>query len=198
MSPGDSTPRPFNADDAPSLGSILESFRTYLMVIADRELDSDLRAKGGASDVVQETFLEAHRDYAQFQGRSGEELRAWLRRLLLNNMANFRRRYRATDKRDAGREVAVQALGSSVDWHNQLGADSTTPSMCAMEAERDTALERAIQKLPAEYQQVIYSRYRDELPFEEIGRQLNRSSDAVRQLWSRAIERLEKALSENE
>lgn len=179
-----------------SLGNSLEAFRAYLLAIADRELDAGLRAKGGASDVVQETFLEAHRDIAQFRGRSDDELRAWLRRLLLNNVANFRRRYLATDKRDAAREVAVQGLGSSVNWHERIGADSTTPSLIAMESERDAALERAIQQLPPDYQEVIYSRYRDELPFEEIGRRMNRSSEAVRQLWGRAIEKLEKMLTE--
>ena len=178
------------------MGNLLESFRAYLLAVADRELDAGLRAKGGASDVVQETYLEAHRDFAQFHGRSDDELRAWLRRLLLNNVANFRRRYRATDKRDAAREVAVQGLGSSVNWQERLGADSTTPSMVAMAAERDEALERAIQQLPPDYQEVIHCRYRDELPFEEIGRRMNRSSDAARQLWGRAIEKLEKMLSE--
>ena len=42
-----------------ALGQILESCRNYLLLIAGKELTSDLQAKGGASDLVQETFLEA-------------------------------------------------------------------------------------------------------------------------------------------
>src|SRR6476469_3978998 len=90
---------------AQALGEALEACRVYLQAIAERELDPELRAKGGASDLVQETFLEAHKDFAQFKGDTEDALLAWLRRMLLNNLANFRRRYRGTRKRRAGREV---------------------------------------------------------------------------------------------
>src|SRR4051794_37421346 len=79
-----------------ALGQLLEAWRGYLLVVAQRELDPDLRAKGGASDLVQETFLEAQRDFPRFHGDSEAELLAWLRRLLLNNVANFTRSYRGT------------------------------------------------------------------------------------------------------
>src|SRR5271163_4886949 len=77
-----------------ALGGILEGCRRYLLAIAERQLDPDLRSKGGASDLVQETFLEAQRDFARFQGSSAEELRAWLRQVLLHNVGAFTRRYR--------------------------------------------------------------------------------------------------------
>src|SRR5262249_58319869 len=81
-----------------ALGRVLEACRGYLMMIARQELDRDLQAKGSASDLVQETFLEAQRDFDRFSGTTEEELLAWLRRLLLNNIANFTRPYRDTDK----------------------------------------------------------------------------------------------------
>src|SRR6266446_2817513 len=90
-----------------ALGQLLESCRSYLLMVARGELDADLQAKEGASDLVQETFLEAQRDFGQFQGASEAELLAWLRRLLLNNVANFTRRYRTTGKRSVTREVAL-------------------------------------------------------------------------------------------
>src|SRR5689334_93110 len=90
-----------------ALGQALEAFRTYLLLIAEEEIAPDLRGKGGASDIVQETFLEAQRDFVRFQGATPEEWRAWLRRLLLNNVADFGRRYRATTKRNAGVEVSL-------------------------------------------------------------------------------------------
>src|SRR5262245_6155605 len=96
-----------------ALGQVLETFRGYLLLVADRELDPELRAKGGASDLVQDTFLEARRDFAGFHGSSEEELRAWLRRVLLNNVANFTRQYRQRAKREVAREVSLEAGGSS-------------------------------------------------------------------------------------
>src|SRR5258708_30795946 len=77
-----------------ALGQALETFRDYLLAVANRRLDPALRAKGGASDIVQETFLEAHRDLPAFQGDSTNEFRAWLVRLMLNNLMNFTRSYK--------------------------------------------------------------------------------------------------------
>src|SRR5437870_8261643 len=82
------------AGSAEALGQALEAFRDYLLAVANQKLDPVLRAKGGASDIVQETFLEAQRDLAQFAGTTGAELKAWLVRLLLNNVANFARHYK--------------------------------------------------------------------------------------------------------
>src|SRR5947199_7306687 len=96
-----------------ALGDALEACRVYLQAVAERELDPDLRAKGGASDLVQETFLEAHKDFAQFKGDTEEALLGWLRRMLLNNLANFRRHYRGTGKRRAAREIDLAAGDST-------------------------------------------------------------------------------------
>src|SRR5689334_5788737 len=79
-----------------ALGPLLEGYRPYLLLVANRQLPPDLRPKVGASDLVQDTFLEAQRDFAQFHGHTEDELRAWLARVLLNNLANITRQYRAT------------------------------------------------------------------------------------------------------
>src|SRR5205809_917594 len=108
------------AGSSEALGQALEGCRRYLLLVADRELEPDLRAKGGASDIVQETFLEAQRDFTQFHGNSEQELLAWLRRILLNNVGNFSRRYCGTDMRDVGREVELPGDGSSSDQAGEL------------------------------------------------------------------------------
>src|SRR5262249_7550847 len=51
-----------------ALGQLLEVCRPYLLKVANDHLTADLRAKLGASDVVQEAFLEAQRDFGQFSG----------------------------------------------------------------------------------------------------------------------------------
>ena len=68
MSPQSNTGRRLaeaRAGSQEALGKLLESFRAYLLLIAQCELDAELRAKGGASDLVQQTFLEGQRDFAQ-------------------------------------------------------------------------------------------------------------------------------------
>jgi RNA polymerase sigma-70 factor (ECF subfamily) len=176
-----------------ALGEALEACRGYLLLIAREELDAELRTKGSASDLVQETFLDAHKDFGHFHGNSEDELRAWLRKLLLNNLANFRRRYQQTDKRKLGREVALPA-GSSADRAGELAADLSSPSARAMKAERAEALWRALERLPDDYRQVILLRYEEGQSFEEIARVMQRSENAVRKLWARAVERVQHEL----
>jgi RNA polymerase sigma-70 factor (ECF subfamily) len=177
-----------------ALGQVLETFRGYLLLVANRELDGELRAKGGASDLVQETFLEAQRDFGRFHGHSEAELRAWLRRLLLNNVANFTRQYRDRAKREVAREVPLEAGGSSHERGAGLAADTTSPSGQAVAREQAKALEQAIERLPPDYRQVLALRHEQKLTFAQIGEQMQRTANAARMLWLRAVERLQKEM----
>ena len=181
------------AGRADALGQALEAYRRYLLGIAERELDSDLQAKGGASDLVQETFLEAQRDFAQFHGASAAELQAWLRRLLLNNVANFTRHYRGTDKRAVGREVRLEAGASDVA-HPGLAAETPSPSGEAVANEQAVVVQAALARLPDDYRQVLVWRYQEGRSFEEIGQQLQRTANAARKLFARALERFEQEM----
>jgi RNA polymerase sigma-70 factor (ECF subfamily) len=177
-----------------ALGQVLEACRGYLLLIAQQELDPVLRAKGGASDLVQETFLEAHRDFGRFGGTTEAELLAWLRRLLLNNLANFTRRYRETAKRRTASEVPLASGDSSAEGAGEPSADASSPSEQAIAHEQAEAVQRALERLPEDYRRVILLRYQDDLPFEEIGRLMGRSANAAEKLWARAVERLQQEL----
>jgi len=91
------------AGSAEALGQALEACRGYLLHVARREIAPGQQAKASASDIVQETFLEAERGFPRFGGDSERELLAWLRKLLLNNLGDFTRRYHGTVKRAASR-----------------------------------------------------------------------------------------------
>src|SRR5690242_12460767 len=113
---------PRNPHDPEPFGRALEPYRPYLLGVANRELRTDLLAKAGASDLVQETFLEAQRDAGRFQGRSDAELRAWLRRILLNNVSNFVRHYREPQKRRISLEVSIDQETTGGGHNESLAA----------------------------------------------------------------------------
>ena len=54
-----------------AMGRALEAAGDISLAVAEGELAPDLRVEGGASDLVQETFLEAQRDFARFRGVIG-------------------------------------------------------------------------------------------------------------------------------
>lgn len=172
------------AGSTDALGEALETCRAYLLLVANQELDPKLSAKGGASDLVQQTFIEAQHAFHRFQGTSNVEWRAWLRRLLLNNVMNFRRHWEESDKRRSSREEPL-------DERPSVAGDEPTPSQAAMADERAAAVRTAMAKLPEAYRTVLTLRHEDDLPFEIIAERMARSADAVRKLWCRAVESLE-------
>lgn len=173
-----------------ALGQMLETCRRYLLSIAQGELAPDLQAKGSASDLVQETFLEAQRDFTQFSGTSEPELLRWLRQILLHNVGTFSRQFRETSKRDLAREMASGAGAVENTLWNAVPDDGSSPSSVAMKHEQAAALQGALERLADDYRQVITLRYEQQQSFEEIGQRMNRSPEAVRKLWARAMERL--------
>ena len=177
-----------------ALGQVLSEYHCYLLQIARRELTRDLQPKGGASDLVQETFLEAQRFFGRFAGRSADEVRAWLRCLLLHHTAKVGRRFRTTQKRRLAREVSLDAPGPGTGGDGGPPAAAPSPSACLLARERQEVLLRALDRLPDDYRQVMQLRYQHEMTFDEIGRLMRRSGDAVRMLWARALERLKHEL----
>ena len=88
-------------DDA--FGQICDRMTDYLL-LTTRSLENGLSAKFGASDIVQQTLMEARRDITSFQGNSEKDLQVWLVQLVRNNLIDTTRRYRNTEKRDVSRE----------------------------------------------------------------------------------------------
>jgi RNA polymerase sigma-70 factor (ECF subfamily) len=171
-----------------ALGLLLDDFRPFLLLVACGELDGAVRAKVGSSDLVQDSLVNAVQHFDQFAGGSPEELKAWLRQILLHQAANCRRHFLGTAKRHAGREVPLGAGGTGSEF--QPADPAASPSQQAALAEVQQALEQALLRLPEHYRQVIVWRSREHRPFDEIGRLLGRSPDAARVLWGRAVEAL--------
>jgi RNA polymerase sigma-70 factor, ECF subfamily len=173
-----------------SLGRLAERCRQYLLLVANRELDAGLQSKLGASDLVQETLLTAQQVFGQFDGKNEQELRLWLRAILLNTTARTSRSYRQTEKRDINREQPLWNAGSGDDASRYIADQADTPCRNAIANEQTLAIEQAINCLPEHYSQVIRLRCFDRQSFVEIGRALQISADAARKLWCRAIDRL--------
>ncbi len=181
------------AGDRSALGQILDSFRSYLRVIADRKLAGDLKPKCSPSDLVQLTFLDAQATFARFEGAGPEELRLWLERILLNNLGDVVRQFRLADKRNIQREVPLRNA-AEVD---EL-IDLSTPSTKLAAHEETDRLQRSLARLPDDYRQIILLRNLERRKFEEIAALMDRTVGAVKKLWSRAIMKLKQEMNADE
>ena len=177
--------------DQSAVGQLVEQYRNYLLLIANEDIEDRLQPKLGASDLVQQSIILAQRKFGQFRGQSEPEFLAWLKTILRNNLLKNRHRY-ATRKRNAHQEVHFQDH-SAIE--RGLSDDQLTPSSEAVKQEKERALSSALARLAADHQTIIRLRNFEQLSFEEIGNQMDRSPDAARKLWSRAINALQTELT---
>jgi RNA polymerase sigma-70 factor (ECF subfamily) len=174
------------------LGPLLESYRHYLDLLARVEVGQRLQAKLDAADLVQETLLEAVKNFAKFRGTDERQFVAWLRQIMAASMANLLRRYLGTQARDIRleRQLADQVDQSArrLDWGFVDGQSS--PSRQASRREQAVLLANALQKLPPAYREVLILRHLEGLTFPEVSRRMDRSLDSVEKLWVRGLARL--------
>jgi RNA polymerase sigma-70 factor (ECF subfamily) len=177
----------------------LERFRSYLLLLARVRLDPMVRAKVGASDIVQQTLLAAHRDLDQFRGRTVSEQAAWLRQILAHHLANVLRDLRR-DKRDVAREQPLQAAldESASRLEAWLAAEQSSPSQQAERHERAVRLAEALATLPENQREAVVLRHWHNCSLVEIAERLGCTTAAVTGLLHRGLRNLRKQLHDLE
>ena len=100
----------------------LERFWIYLHRLACSQLGSRYAAKLDPSDLVQQTFLDAHQKLAQFRGTTERERAAWLRQIFTNNLSDVLRDF-TRQKRNVTREQSSEGLAGSLAEQPDTRAD---------------------------------------------------------------------------
>jgi RNA polymerase sigma-70 factor (ECF subfamily) len=184
------------AGSGPALGQLLELYRNYLGLLARLQIGRRLQGKADPADLVQEAFLEATRNFAQFRGTSEAELAAWLRQILVSRLAKLARHYCGTQRRDVRLE---RQLTDEVEQSSRclgLVAPGSTPSQRAARREQSVLLADALGRLPEDYREVLVRHHLQGLPLPEVARQLGRSLDSAKKLWLRGLARLRRTLEQ--
>lgn len=181
------------AGDATARDRLLAESRSYLGTLASAKMEPWMRAKFDASDLIQQTMIEAHEALEQFDGDSEAAWKAWLKKMMQHNVQDAVRHYKQADKRDVRRER--RADRSTDDGQRmQIAADDPTASRLAANEERDGQLLQAVAALPEDYRQVLTLRTIEKRPFEEVAETMGRSVPATQMLWTRAVRKLEESL----
>lgn len=166
--------------------SALVAARQFLLAIANADLPPELRAKGGASDLVQDTLTAALRARHQFVGRTEAELRGWLRKILVRELGMLRRKFQDTASRDVSREAGVPT--------DDLVEAAIGPTDALARRESHARVAAAVARLPRDERRVVLLRVEGGLGFAAIGQQLGQSESTARALFARALELLRAAL----
>jgi len=184
--------------EPPSPDLELAKYRPYLLLLARMSLDQRLQGKLDASDLVQQTLLEAFRKRAQFRGEGEAEMAAWLRQMLAYAIADALRDLKRA-KRDVARERSLEATlhGSSCQLE-ALAAQQSSPSQRAMRHENMLRLAEALLQLPEDQRRAVELKHLQGLRVADIAALMNRSETAVGGLLRRGMTRLRDLLQEKE
>ncbi len=180
------------AGDREALGNLLNTCRRHLLFLAQQKLSPVVSAKVAPSDIVQETLMEAGRDFLGFRGTTEQELLGWLRRILRNNVSNIHR-YFGAEKRRVDREISLESCMADALLHRAVHKVET-PSSHAQARERGEQMTKAVGLLPEHYRLVLFWHTVKGQSFVQMAETWGGTADAVRKRWGRAVEELTRLL----
>lgn len=166
--------------EADARAALLERLRPRIVLWATTRMSPKLRAKVEPDDVAQEVLLAVHKGLDGFEVRDQPRFLAWLFRIAENRIKDLVDHFNAKKRRLPEPRAFTQ----------------TSPSSAAVLREQVETMRRALDDLPEDYQQVIRLRRLEELDCRQVASIMDRSENAVRVLYCRALKALGQRLHE--
>ncbi len=168
-----------------------EKYREYLRLLAAQQIIPQVRGKLDASDVVQESLLQAQQKRDQFRGETEAEWFCWLRTILRNQLALTLRQY-AQKCRDVNLEVSIaeNLSQSSLKIEAWLAAPESLPSVKAERNEQLVLLADALVSLPVDQREAVELHHLHGMMLADVARVMKRTKPAVAGLIFRGVRAL--------
>jgi len=180
--------------DHGALGKLLERYRRYFHSMARDELDSRLNRRIDASDIVQESFLDAQRGFAKFEGAEEDDLIHWLRRVVLHNVIEQARHHKGAQKRSLDREITGTRSGGHRD--STIASEESSVGSRMVRREESDILFQTMEALPVAQREAVRLHYLDGWAVRQIAEYLDRTEVGVAGLIKRGVRSLRQSLSE--
>jgi len=182
-----------------AVAELAELRRPQLLAYVARQLGYALRAKVEPDDIVQDAVIRAVRHPHLFSTPERDPFGV-LCHLAQESIVDAHRRYIDAQKRDAGREVPLQASPNATEGGDGLlgllVASITTPSKAFSRDEKEIRMWEALGTLPEEQREALRLRYVDGLPTKDIAAKLQKTDGAVRVMLTRSLDKLQQILGE--
>jgi RNA polymerase sigma-70 factor (ECF subfamily) len=176
--------------DRNAVDALFARHRARLRQAVALRMDGRLAARCDASDVVQQTCLEAARRLPQYLQRQEISFDLWLHGLAREKVIELHRRHLAADKRSVSREIAALPVDSSVQFVRGMLGREPSPSQALAAAEVAERLRLAIQQLDDDERDLILWRHFEQLSNHEVAALLRINEAAASKRYVRALERL--------
>ncbi|MCA9316191.1 MAG: sigma-70 family RNA polymerase sigma factor [Planctomycetota bacterium] len=180
------------------LGELFEKHRGRLLKMIHLRMDPALKARLGASDVLQEAYLEIADRIDDYLDDPRMTFFLWIRFITAQRLLKLYRFHAGAKKRDMRRELHVApSVGpdaTSIALVDHLVASGVTPSMVMAQGEMQGALLDALEGMEAIDREVLALRHFEELDNAEVARVLEIPPNTASKRYMRALERLAKVV----
>lgn len=184
--------------DPEAIRWLLDRYRGRLRRMIGLRLDDRLASRLDASDVVQETLMDAAQRLETYVSERPLPFYPWLYRLASERLAQAHRHHLHTLCREAGREhVGGDAWGglSAQRLVDVLAASGTSVIGQLIREEDREAIWRALAELSEQDREILVMRYVDQLAFAETAAVLGITEGSARIRHFRALQRIGSLLS---
>lgn len=179
---------------------LFERFRERLKRMVRLRMNPRLRSRLDESDVLQESFLELSRRLDDYLADPRVPFFLWMRHMTLVKLTELHRHHFGTRRRDASREISLQAgatvAASSVALAEQLLGRLTSPSQAAVKAEMRLRLQEALTGMDEVDREILALRHFEQLSNEETSQVLGLPKSTTSDRHLRAIKKLRRILQE--
>jgi RNA polymerase sigma-70 factor (ECF subfamily) len=146
-----------------------------------------LSGRNDASDIVQEIFIKIWKNINNFDAEKAS-FKTWIFTIARNTITDFLRKKRSILFSDMNDDENINSFAENIETEELL------PDLALQKLEDSQFLNKTLQKLRLDYQEVLILHYQEEMTFEEIGKILNKSLNTVKSQHRRAVIELRKLL----
>lgn len=179
---------------ASELDTLLARHRDRLLRMVRLRMDRRLANRIDASDVVQDTYLEAARRLPDYLRDPDMPFFLWLRFLAGQRLAGLHRHHLGVQARDARREMRrgrPRAPGASTESISAAFVGRhTSPSDAAMREELRARVRDLLERMSAADREILSLRHFEQLSNAEAARELEIEESAASKRYARALRRL--------
>lgn len=177
--------------DPSALAVSFDQHRDQLQRLVAYHMDRRLSRRVDASDVVQQSFIEARARLSHYEKQSSMPFSLWIRQITMQTLIDIHRRHFGVQKRDIRQEVSMQQADSSYSiLADRLVSNLTSPSSVADRREKLDRVREAIDGMDEMDREVLVLRHFEEMSNKDIAEMLGIGQPAASNRYLRALNRL--------
>ena len=173
----------------PALTSYFIEQRPQLRKLVNDRIAPALAARIDGSDVVQEAFLTAQKEFQHFISNPKTSPVTWLQRICLQTLSNFSRRHVASQSRTIERETQLENISEEGESERFVD-DASTPSAIIGKAERVETVLSLIESMKENDREILLAVHIHDLTLRQAAERIGIAYETAKKRYRRAILRL--------